>query len=205
MQGVANNLAHMLDDKYSKQNYGAVQQRSDAPLEEALAMVVRERLTGQKPPSSVDQIVGLWRDWIEERAGDKLDALGDDIEDQGAFAEAVRDVLVAFDMADELGDQEPEEDEDQDSEDDPSEDEQEGQRDNEESTGEDSGEPDDSESEADEEQQGEMEATEAEGGDDFDEDDRDEETPGETNRPDLPFSELPPDFDYAIFTEKFDE
>jgi len=205
MSGVANNLSHMLEDKYAKQNYGAVQQRNEAPLEEAVAMVVRERLTGQKPPTSVDQIVGLWRDWIEERAGDKLDALGSDIEDQKAFAEAIRDVLVAFDMGDELGDQEPEQDEDQDAEEEPNQDEQEGQRDNEESTGEDSGEPDQSESDSDEEQTGEMEATEAEGGEDFDEEDRDEETPGETNRPDLPFSELPADFDYAIFTAKHDE
>jgi cobaltochelatase CobT len=205
MEGMATNLAHMLEDKYSKQNYGAVQNRSDAPLEEALAMVVRERLTGYKPPSSVDQVVGLWKDWIEERAGEKLDALGGEIEDQKAFAEAMRDVLVAFDMADELGDQEPEQDDDQDADDDDNQDEQEDQRDNEESSGEDSGEPDESESDADEEQQGEMEATEAEGGDDFDEEDREEETPGETNRPDLPFSELPPDFDYKIFTAQFDE
>jgi len=205
MEGMATNLHHMLEDKYSKQNYTAVQQKSDAPLEEALAMVVRERLTGYKPPSSVDQVVGLWKDWIEERAGEKLDALGDDIENQAAFAEAVRDVLVAFDMADELGEQEPEQDDDQDDDQDPNEDEQEGDRDNEESTGEDSGEPDENESESQEEQDGEMEATEAEGGEDYDEDDQDEETPGETTRPDLPFSELPPDFDYAVFTTKFDE
>ncbi|MGI9353075.1 MAG: cobaltochelatase subunit CobT [Rhizobiaceae bacterium] len=203
MQGVANNLAHMLEDKYSRQKYSGAEQRSDAPLEEAVAMVVRERITGQKPPNSADQFVNLWRDWIEEKAGDRLDALGDEIENQKAFAEAIRDLLVAFDMGDELGEQEPDQEDDQDSEDDPNEEEQEGQRDNEESTGEDSGEPDDSDS--DDEQTGEMEATEAEGGEDFDDDDRDEETPGETTRPELPFSDLPPDFDYQIFTKKFDE
>ena len=205
MQGVASNLAHMLEDKYSKQKYSGAEQRSDAPLEEAVAMVVRERITGQKPPNSADQFVNLWRDWIEEKAGDRLDALGDEIEDQKAFAEAIRDLLVAFDMGDELGEQEPDQEDDQDSEDDPNEEEQEGQRDNEESTGEDSGEPDESDSDSDDEQTGEMEATEAEGGEDFDDDDRDEETPGETTRPDLPFSDLPPDFDYQIFTTKFDE
>ncbi len=205
MVGVANNLSHMLEDKYSKQTYSGAEQRCDAPLEEAVAMVVRERLTGYKPPQSADQIVTLWRDWIEEKAGHKLDALGEEIEDQKAFAEAVRDVLVAFDMGDELGDQESEHDEDQDSEDEPNEDEHEGQRDNEESSGEESGEPDDMESQAEEEQTGEMEATESEGGDDFDDDERDEETPGESTRPELPFSDLPPDFDYKIFIEKFDE
>ncbi|MEO0910237.1 MAG: cobaltochelatase subunit CobT, partial [Pseudomonadota bacterium] len=76
MPGVASNLAQMLDDKYSKQNYSAAEERSEAPLEEAVAMVVRERLTGQKPPASADRFVNLWREWIEERAGEKLDALG---------------------------------------------------------------------------------------------------------------------------------
>jgi len=205
MEGVAHNLAHMLDDKYSKQKYSGANERSDAPLEEAVAMVVRERLTGQTPPPSADQFVNLWRDWIEQKAGDRLDALSEDLEDQAGYAEAIRDLLVAFDMGDELGDQEPEQDDDQDSEDDANDDEQEGERDNEESTGEDQGEPDEMESDADEEQQGQMEATEAESGDDFDDEEQDEEAPGETQRPDLPFSELPPDSDYVVYTTKHDE
>jgi len=205
MAGVADNLSHMLEDKYAKQNYAGVESRSDAPLEEAVAMVVRERLTGQKPPDSINDIVGLWRDWIEEKAGPKLDTLGDDLEDQSAFAEAIRDLLVAFDMGDELGDDRPEDDEDQDSEDQPDDEEQEGERENEESTGEDQGDPEEMESDSDEEESGQMEASEAEAGDDMDDDQQDQENPGETERPDLPFSDLPVDFDYKIFTSKFDE
>ena len=205
MPGVAANLGSMLEDKYNKQNYSGVQERSDAPLEEAVAMVVRERLTGQKPPASADQIVNLWRDWIEEKAGDRLDALGDDLENQAAFGEAIRDLLVAFDMGEELGDDNLDDDDDQDSDDQPDNDEQEGERDNEESTGEDSGEPEEMDSPADEEQAGDMEASDAEGGEDFDEEQDDNETPGETTRPDLPFSQLPPESDYQIYTTGFDE
>lgn len=205
MAGVANNLAHMLDDKYGKQNYSSVQKRADAPLEEAVAMVVRERLTGQKPPENIDAVVSLWRDWIETKAGEKLDALGSDLENQEKFAEAIRDLLVAFDMSDELGEDPSEDEDNQDSEDDTNEEEQEGERDNEESTGEDDGAPEEMESDSDEEQEGQMEASEAETGDDFDESDMEEETPGESQRPDLPFSELPADSDYQIFTPKFDE
>ncbi len=205
MAGVADNLAHMLDDKYGKQNYSGVQKRADAPLEEAVAMVVRERLTGQKPPENIDAVVNLWREWIETKAGEKLDALGPDLENQEKFAEAIRDLLVAFDMGDELGEDPSEEEDNQESEDDANEEEQEGERDNEESTGEDDGDPEEMESDADEEQEGQMEVSEAESGDDFDETDMEEETPGESQRPDLPFSELPADSDYQIFTPKFDE
>ena len=198
MAGVADNLAHMLDDKYGKQNYSGVQKRADAPLEEAVAMVVRERLTGQKPPENIDAVVNLWREWIETKAGEKLDALGSDLENQEKFAEAIRDLLVAFDMGDELGEDPSEDEDNQDSEDEANEEEQEGERDNEESTGEDDGDPEEMESDSDEEQEGQMEASEAES-------DMEEETPGESQRPDLPFSELPADSDYQIFTPKFDE
>ena len=61
--------------------------RADAPLEDALALIVRERLTGRKPPKSAQKIVDLWRPWIEERASADLDRLGQSIEDQRAFAD----------------------------------------------------------------------------------------------------------------------
>ena len=52
MTGVAGNLAAMLDDRLLRARLPDVTQRSEAPLEEALALIVRERLTGAKPPKS---------------------------------------------------------------------------------------------------------------------------------------------------------
>jgi cobaltochelatase CobT len=43
MQGVADNLAVMLNDKFRKSGYQGISSREDAPLEEALALMVRER------------------------------------------------------------------------------------------------------------------------------------------------------------------
>ena len=42
MAGVADNLGAMLDDRYSRGNYASVSERTDAPLEDALALIVRE-------------------------------------------------------------------------------------------------------------------------------------------------------------------
>ena len=42
------------------------------PLEEAVALLVRERLTGIAPPASARKLVDLWRNWIEEKAGPDL-------------------------------------------------------------------------------------------------------------------------------------
>ena len=74
--------------------------------------MVRERLTGEAPPASARKVVDLWRDWIEERAGEDLARLTGDIDDQRRFAGTVRDILASLDMADELGGEGDDEDED---------------------------------------------------------------------------------------------
>jgi cobaltochelatase CobT len=101
MQGVAGNLDAMLDDRFHRARYADITARADAPLEDALAMIVRERLTGLKPPKSAERIVELWRPWIEERAAAELDRLSFQIEDQRAFAIAFHKVLTALEMVDE--------------------------------------------------------------------------------------------------------
>src|ERR1700675_2371858 len=46
MDGVASNLAAMLDDRFHRGKFDEISERADAPIEEALALIVRERLTG---------------------------------------------------------------------------------------------------------------------------------------------------------------
>jgi cobaltochelatase CobT len=111
MQGVAGNLDAMLDDRFHRARYADIAVRAEAPLEDALAMIVRERLTGLRPPRNAQRIVDLWRPWIEERASAELDRLSLQIEDQRAFAGAVHKLLTALEMIDEGSlDSDPEED-----------------------------------------------------------------------------------------------
>jgi cobaltochelatase CobT len=100
MQGVARNLAAMLDDRFHRGKFDDVTDRADAPIEDALAMMVRERLTGQAPPAAARKLVELWRPWIEERAGRDLDRLEKVLENQRRFADAVHDLLDSLDMGD---------------------------------------------------------------------------------------------------------
>ena len=48
MPGVADNLAAMLDDKYGRTVVNRSSNRKDTPLEEAVGLILREKLTGAK-------------------------------------------------------------------------------------------------------------------------------------------------------------
>jgi cobaltochelatase CobT len=98
MEGVARNLSAMLDDRFHRGKFDDVTDRADAPIEDAVAMMVRERLTGLAPPPAAKKLVDLWRPWIEDRAGRELDRLGKLVEDQRRFGDAIRDVLDSLDM-----------------------------------------------------------------------------------------------------------
>ncbi|MBZ8132999.1 cobaltochelatase subunit CobT [Afifella sp. IM 167] len=112
MSGVKANLAAMLEDKYHRGQYEEISERADAPLEDALALMMRERLTGQAPPKSAEKVVDLWRDFIEERAASELDALSQKVSDQSAFAKGLHELLASLDMGSDAGqDSESEEDE----------------------------------------------------------------------------------------------
>src|SRR5436309_14376833 len=101
MQGVAQNLSAMLDDKFHRGKFDDITDRADAPIEDAVAMMVRERLTGQAPPVAARKLVDLWRPFIEERAGRELDRLDKLVEQQRRFGEVIHDVLDSLEMGDE--------------------------------------------------------------------------------------------------------
>jgi cobaltochelatase CobT len=102
MTGVRNNLNAMITDRYHRgAAFENVTDRADAPLADALALMIRERLTGEAPPSEAQIIVNLWRDYIEDKAGHDLIKLNSCVEDQSAFARVIRHMLQALDMSDE--------------------------------------------------------------------------------------------------------
>ncbi len=101
MVGVQRNLAAMLTDRYHRGPYADITDRADAPLEEAVALMVRERLTGEGPPPAARKIVELWRDYIESRAEGALSRLADSLEDQKMFGQITRDLLTSLEMGEE--------------------------------------------------------------------------------------------------------
>src|ERR1700726_3543666 len=91
MAGVAKNLTAMLDDHFHRGKFDEITDRADAPLSDALAMLVRERLTGLAPPAAARKMVDLWRPVLEDKIGARLDRLDRLPGDQGGFGDAVPD------------------------------------------------------------------------------------------------------------------
>jgi cobaltochelatase CobT len=110
MAGVAANIGAMLDDRYQRARLGEISSRDDAPLEDALALIVRERLTGFAPPPNAEKLVAMWRGFIEERAGAELDKIADAIENQRGFGQAAHRLLSALELSGESagGEENPE-------------------------------------------------------------------------------------------------
>jgi len=202
MDGVAGNLAAMLEDRYHRGNYHEITDRADAPLEDAVALLVRERLTGAPPPASARKIVDLWRDWIEEKAGGQISRLAAALNDQDLFADKMRDVIASLDMADELGN-EPDDESEEGDEGDEAPDDSDGRA--EQTDAADSMAADDVEASGADSEAGDSEAGETEVEEIGDDEAADAADKGEARRLDLPFSNLPPVNDYRAYTTRFDE
>lgn len=206
MTGVAANLNSMNAEKYAKANFSGIERQEDAPLAEAMAMLVREKLAGTKAPESAGKVLELWRPFIEEKAGTDLDSLKGAIEDQQAFGKLVRHMLSSMQVAEDLGDEEsePEEMENPNDDEQPRSNETENEE-VEEEAGSDAAPAEQSEAADDEMDEGEMDGAEMSDDDMSDEADDHSETPGETKRPHSPFDDFNEKVDYRIFTQEFDE
>jgi cobaltochelatase CobT len=204
MVGVRANLSHALDMKMRSDPIARAAAPDEVPLSTALGLLVRERLTGDAPPASALPGLAMVRDWIEDKAGDDLDALGFALEDQAAFATLTQKLLSDLELTDAQTDFDPTENQD-DADDD---DEGEGDQDQDQS--------DEGASDAQMEARAEQSDGDAEDGEDQQmesEADMDGDgEPGEEGeegmlpvRPNRPMGDMPPNFDYKSWSIKFDE
>lgn len=203
MGGMAANLTAKVEDQYADGRFSGVTEQADAPLEDALALLVRERLTGSEPPALARPLVDVWRPWVEERAGETLSRLDRCADDQAAFGELVQRLLRELDLAEDATQGEPE-DGDEEHEDAP---------DSGDQQSEDDGESSEGQERANEEQtaQGEDgdfdESADLADADDF-QADADSEDTAETDqpwRPNLSVLDDPGAFGYKVYTRNFDE
>ncbi len=104
MPGMAANLDAMLEARYSARPAGSGEGGTSSPIEDAVALMMREHITGKAPPQTAAGITGPWHEWIEERAGDKLSQMVRLIGNQPEFARASRHILAALELGEVEGD-----------------------------------------------------------------------------------------------------
>ena len=206
MPGTATNIDAKIGADAARRGYAKVSDRADVPLSVAAGYLVRHLATGRALPAGADNVMDLWRDFIEEQAGGTLEGLNDMLSDQAGFAKFARQVIDDLGYGDQLGDDPDDIDDEQE---DKAEEDTEEQDDPDSQGNEDS---DESEAEADPEQSQEQKQDATEAHVSMDEDAEDDMS-DETEMPDgeAPLEPPPPaphsdaDPNYTVFTTDFDE
>ena len=110
MDGVRSNLNDLAEARVRLDAITRARTAEEVPLATAVALLARQRLTGEQPPVAARTGLKLVAPWIEEKAGAELDALAMTIDDQASFATLSRRLLEDLELAaDEPSDQEPDE------------------------------------------------------------------------------------------------
>ncbi|MEO1240787.1 MAG: cobaltochelatase subunit CobT [Pseudomonadota bacterium] len=112
LKGVGDNLAASLEKIIGDKGYDRLNAKDTSSLADAAALLLRERVTGRKPPGAAENIMEAWREELEDQAGLALDALAETVslDDQAAFAKLARAFIRDLDLDDDdQGDQESDE------------------------------------------------------------------------------------------------
>ncbi|NYS24590.1 cobaltochelatase subunit CobT [Rhodobacteraceae bacterium 2376] len=206
MPGTAGNIDARIEHDAARKGYAQIRNRQDAPLPTAASYMIRQLATGRPLPPGADNVLELWRGFIEEQASGTLDGLETVLDDQQAFARFARKIISDLGYGDQLGDdpddkgddqEEGAEEQEDDASDDPENPDAQGQ--------EDEGEQEDAEDDSQSQDSAQADVSL----DDQSDDEMSEET-------DLPQGEAPPDppppaphseasADYKVYDTGFDE
>jgi len=105
MKGVGNNLNAQLEQHCQNQGFDKIENQSQAPLGEAVGMMIRERLTGIPLPPSAEKVAAQWREYIDEHIGTDMEDLHNCMFDQAEFARRVRRIIADLGLSDEWGEE----------------------------------------------------------------------------------------------------
>ena len=204
MIGVADNLGTALEARCRDKGFARVTEREQVPVSEAVALLVREALTGAAPPPSARQMVDLWRPYVESKIGASLSHLDNRLDDQEAFQDIVRQMISDLGLAEEEMNAEPDPNEESGEEQDEAEGEStgEGENDGDARSMDGTGEEEDAGAESEE---AEMPFEDGDGDLEPGAGDEDPDAPGQPWRPPEFGHNQGEQFVYGAFTTEFDE
>ena len=113
MPGTASNIDVKIGHEAIRRGYDQCKQPADAPLSIAAGYLIRHLATGRKMPHAAENVMNLWRGFIEEQAGGVLENLDEVLPDQVEFAKFARQMIKDLGYGDQLGDDPDELDDEQ--------------------------------------------------------------------------------------------
>ncbi len=202
--GVRDNLDAALHLRMRSDPISRAQAADEVPVQAALALLLREKLTGQRVPDIAERGVAFMRDWIEDKAAADFEALALSLDDQASFQMRAMQMLQHLELTATPDDFDPTDSSDDNDDED--------QGDGEDQTDE----SDEGNSDAQMDARAEQSEGDAEDGEDQQmESETEMEADGEPGdegdegmlpvRPNKPLSDLPPAFDYKAYTTAHDE
>ncbi len=104
MPGTAGNIDAKIAHEAERRGYAQIREASEAPLAVAAGYLVRHLASGRPLPKGADNVMELWRPYIEEQAGGTLEGLQAALADQADFARFTRQVITDLGYGDQIGD-----------------------------------------------------------------------------------------------------
>ena len=206
MPGTAGNIDAKIAEECRRKGYAQITEAGQAPLAEAAGYYLRHLATGRDLPAGAQNVMDLWKGFLEGQAGDSFIDANEVLDDQKAFSKLARQVISDLGYGDQLGDDPDDQGEDDQAETEP----EEGTEDQSDPGGEDQDSQEDQDTEAQDSQSEQMDASEAEVSYDQDDDaEMAEDIEAEDGEP--PMDPPPPaphsdaDPDYKVFDTRYDE
>jgi cobaltochelatase CobT len=205
MPGTAGNIDAKIGHEADRKGYGQITSSADAPLATAAGYLVRHLATGRPLPAGAENVMNLWRGFIEEQGSATLSNLDHVLADQAAFARMARKLIADIGYGDQLG-----EDPDADNPEDDAQDDAEQAEDQPDSNGDDQSDDDDGDASPEQSQEDQQDASQAQvSSDDMADMEQGEEAelpegeaPLEPPAP-APYSDADPN--YTVYSTDFDE
>jgi cobaltochelatase CobT len=205
MPGTTGNINAKIGVEAKRKGFDKLTDRADAPLADAAGYLIRSLTTKKDLPTSAQNVMDLWKNFILDQAGTTLENLTKNLDNQEEFAKFARQIITDLGYGDQLGDDPEAQDEyNEDNQDEDNE-----QSDDPEGTGadEDNDETLDAEDQQSQEEQQDSAQAQMSSDESADEDFEDQELPdGEAPLdppPPQPISDADPN--YRVFDAKYDE
>jgi len=113
MTGVAANLRARLSEECEAEGYDRMTRKEQLPLPAALALLARERMSGEASPAAARRILESWRDTLGPEANRAMADLATAQDDQAAYTTAARRLLAALQLAEAEAEAEPDDSDDE--------------------------------------------------------------------------------------------